>query len=78
MYAIRSYYDYPSELGEYPQKKDKSKSENEYFGFLNNSYTLIKEFYPSQVGDIHPYGIPIVITSYSIHYTKLYDAGRLG
>jgi len=56
-YGMSLYY--PSELGEYPQKRDNSKSEKEYFRFLNNSYTLIKEFYPSQVGDIHPYGVPI-------------------
>ena len=73
MYAIRSYYDVINEP--YPQR------DNVYYGMMEgiiskpelwNSenpylYTLVMKLTDKS-------GKVVVITSYSIHYTKLYDA----
>jgi 4-amino-4-deoxy-L-arabinose transferase-like glycosyltransferase len=58
-YSYGQNFYYPSEYGEYPQIKEINNSEQEYFNLINKKYTLIQEFYPSQIGDIHAYGVPI-------------------
>ena len=66
MYAIRSYYEMPKL---YPVKADfeKVKVDKSYYCLAPTSVWFTKQY---------PKDKWIVITSYSIHYTKLYDSMR--
>ena len=59
MYAIRSYYDY---LGVQHYDYGKAEEHNQVGQVVGLAWTEVG-------GDL------LVITSYSIHYTKLYDVG---
>ena len=81
MYAIRSYYDMPMNkeitkemVNKFWDLKDVENRYRDFITIFRRIYSLktpIEEFTPRQCFIIS------VITSYSIHYTKLYDLQQL-
>ena len=61
MYAIRSYYDF-ADFGLQPLRQNRAAGDDADQNQVLGALVFFKDF----VGDA-------VITSYSIHYTKLYD-----
>ena len=74
MYAIRSYYVW-LKITEFPYLNDVNLEDYEIVFQENLLNTLLQIGKEKAAKTITDFKKAIVITSYSIHYTKLYDSG---
>ena len=89
MYAIRSYYascalecsfkkEYRYQIGDEQCRDHRPENNPACFRRPENTYRQVGCQVDKRKAERAPCGLQPVITSYSIHYTKLYEAGRAG